>query len=159
MPLGWMLALSPSPACTIYQNWTIRFGKPDQSSSNRAGMPRCGSLCTLSEVLMCSRFDRNVRQHILVTPLGNRSSSAMGIYNQGRIWAWGHALGIGQNSSMLKQCSIIGPVRWLTGPGLISFLSLPLSTTTTLTCHPSTPTHRYDTQIICSLLKRIIPMW
>jgi hypothetical protein len=31
-------------------------------------------------------------------------------------------------------------------------------TTTTISCHPSTTTQRYDTQIICPLLKRIIPI-
>jgi hypothetical protein len=34
----------------------------------------------LSEVLLCSCFDRKVRQHILMTPLGNRSSPAMAHY-------------------------------------------------------------------------------
>jgi hypothetical protein len=33
------------------------------------------------------------------------------------------------------------------------------STTTIPSCHPSTPTQRYDMQIICPPLKRIIPMW
>jgi hypothetical protein len=75
------------------KTWTIRFGKPDipvfpknsdcalsRSSSNCAGETRRGSLVILSKVLSCSRFDRKVRQHILTTPLGNRSSLAMAHY-------------------------------------------------------------------------------
>jgi hypothetical protein len=44
------------------------------------GEPRRDSLVILSEVLPCSRFDRKVRQYILATPLGNRSSPAMTHY-------------------------------------------------------------------------------
>jgi hypothetical protein len=75
--------------------WKIRYLEtsdcaPDRSSSNRVGEPRCGSLVILSEVLLCSRFDRKVHQDILATPLGNRSSPAMthygmGIYNNDTI--------------------------------------------------------------------------
>jgi hypothetical protein len=101
MPLGWRLAQSLSPACAtgegwICQNRTIRFGKSDtpifpktsdyasdRSSSNRVGEARRGSLGTLSEVHPCSHFDRKVHQHILVTPLGNRSSPAMAHYGMG----------------------------------------------------------------------------
>jgi hypothetical protein len=93
-----MLALSPLSARVtdegrIYQNRTIRFRKPDTpvfprtsncapswSSSNCAGEWRCGSLVMLSKVLIYSHFDRKVRQHILVTPLGNRYSPAMTHY-------------------------------------------------------------------------------
>jgi hypothetical protein len=87
----------------ICQNWTIWFSKSDtlifsktsdcalaRLSSNRAGEPRRGSLIIHFEALLCSRFDRKVRQHILVTPLGNRFSLAMthygmGIYNNNAI--------------------------------------------------------------------------
>jgi hypothetical protein len=47
------------------------------------GEPRCGSLVTLSEILSCSHIDRKVHQHILTTPLGNRSSPAMAYYGIG----------------------------------------------------------------------------
>jgi hypothetical protein len=62
----------------------------DRSSSNCVGEPRCGSLVILSKVLLCSHFDRKVRQHILMTPMGNRSSPTMahygvGIYNNNAI--------------------------------------------------------------------------
>jgi hypothetical protein len=98
MLLGWRCALSPSSARAvgegwIYQNQIIRFGKPDtpifletldcalaRSSSNCVGEPRRGSLVIFSEVLMSSCFDRKVHQHILVTPLGNRSSPAVAHY-------------------------------------------------------------------------------
>jgi hypothetical protein len=40
----------------------------------------CGSLVTLFEVLLCLHFDRKMCQHILVTPLGNRSSPGMTHY-------------------------------------------------------------------------------
>jgi hypothetical protein len=73
--------------------WTIRFRKldtpvfpktlncgPARSSSNSASEPRRGSLVTLSKVLLCLGFDRKVRQHILATPLRNRSSPAMAHY-------------------------------------------------------------------------------
>jgi hypothetical protein len=98
MSLGWRLAISLSLTriageCWIYKNWTIRFSKLDtpvfsetldcalyRSSSNRVGKPRHGSLVTLFEVLLCSRFDRKVRQYILATPLGNRSSPTMTHY-------------------------------------------------------------------------------
>jgi hypothetical protein len=43
----------------------------------------CGSLVTLSEGLMCSHINQKVRQHIFVTPLGNRSSPAMNHYGMG----------------------------------------------------------------------------
>jgi hypothetical protein len=97
-PLRWRLVLSSSLTCAtgegrICQNQTIRFDKSDtpvfpktsdcapaRSISNRAGKPRYGSLVTLSEVLPCSRFDQKVRQHILVIPLGTRSSLAMAHY-------------------------------------------------------------------------------
>jgi hypothetical protein len=59
----------------ICQNQTIWFGKPDtlvfpetsgcapaRLISNHVGEPRHGSLVTLSEVLMCSRFDQKVHQ-------------------------------------------------------------------------------------------------
>jgi hypothetical protein len=40
-------------------------------------------LVTLSEILSCSHIDRKVHQHILTTPLGNRSSPAMAYYGIG----------------------------------------------------------------------------
>jgi hypothetical protein len=56
---------------------------PDQLSSNHAAEPKHGSLVILSKVVLCSRFDRKVHQHILTTPLGNRSSPAMAHYGMG----------------------------------------------------------------------------
>jgi hypothetical protein len=63
-----------------------------RSISNHAIELRLGSLVILSEVLLCSCFDRKVHQHILVTLLGNRSSLAMThygmeIYNNNTIMA------------------------------------------------------------------------
>jgi hypothetical protein len=43
----------------------------------RQHKPRRGSLVILSEGFLCLRIDRKVCEHILVTPLGNRSSPAI----------------------------------------------------------------------------------
>jgi hypothetical protein len=53
---------------------------PARLSSNCAGEPRRVSLIILSKLLLCSRFDQKVHQHILATLLGNRSSPAMAHY-------------------------------------------------------------------------------
>jgi hypothetical protein len=72
------------------QNRTIRFGKPNtsvfsktsdcapaQSSSNSVGEPKRGSLVILSEVLLCSRFERRVRQHHCVPRTDAQSLRSM----------------------------------------------------------------------------------
>jgi hypothetical protein len=56
----------------------------------RQHKPRRGSLVILSEGFLCLRIDRKMCEHILVTPLENRSSPAidyygMGIYNNNTI--------------------------------------------------------------------------
>jgi hypothetical protein len=45
--------------------------------------PRCGLLVTLSKGFPCLHSDRKVRQHILATLLGNRSSPTMAHYEMG----------------------------------------------------------------------------
>jgi hypothetical protein len=52
----------------------------DRSSSKCAGKLWHGSLVILSEGLLCSRINRKVCQHILVTPLGNQFSPIMAHY-------------------------------------------------------------------------------
>jgi hypothetical protein len=96
---AWM-EVGPISVVIARRRWRLNLSKPDiqfekpdtlifhetsdcapaRSSSNRAGEPRHGSLVNLSEVLLCSRLDQKVRQHILMTLLGNRSSPTMAHY-------------------------------------------------------------------------------
>jgi hypothetical protein len=67
----------------VSQTIWLNFTQETKKCFKHAREPRRGSLGTLFEVLLCSWFDRKVRQHILMTLLGNRSSPTMSYYGMG----------------------------------------------------------------------------